>query len=155
MSVSPTVLAKLTRSPTLTKKSCMAHLASASLRGKYKVNVRPAALPFLKAHDAVAGKRRNFGSVEPQLGEHILGLRAERLRRQANRRRLAVIAHWMIDQRQRHAALACPLSRHQRLHVLDLRIAGDLGVVAHARVPDLRPLHALDPLLRDFALQPC
>src|SRR5262245_32581847 len=69
--------------------------------GEYKVNVRPAALALLDAHYAVAGKRRNFGSVEPQLGEHVFGLRAERLRRQANRRCLAVLPHWMIDQRKR------------------------------------------------------
>src|SRR5262245_47310281 len=111
MSVSLTVLAKLTRSPTLTKKSCIARPTSASFRGEYKMKVRPPGLPLLDAYDAVPSKRRNFGSVEPQLGEHVLGLRAERLRRQANRRRLAVIAHWMIDQRKWHAALAGASSR--------------------------------------------
>src|SRR5437660_11365341 len=106
MSVSPTVLAKLTRSPTLTKKSCIAHPTSASFRGEYKVNVRSPALAFLDAHDAVAGKRRNLGGLESQLGEHFFGLRAELLRRQANRCRLAVITHRMIDQCKRRGRLA-------------------------------------------------
>src|SRR5262249_58618701 len=102
----------------LTKKSCIAHPTSASLRGEYKVNVRPAALPLLDAHDAVTAEGRDLGSIEPQLAEHALGLRAERLRRQANPRRLAVIAHRMIDQRNRRAALACASSPHEGPHVL-------------------------------------
>src|ERR1700751_3175507 len=107
------------------------------------------ALPsnLVDAYHAVARERRNLGRPEPKLGEHFPGLRAEPLRREANGRRLAAVAHRMIDQRDWRAGFARALNRHQGLHVLNLRILGEVGIALHARVPDLRLLHAPAPVL--------
>src|SRR5262249_2846150 len=139
MSVSPTVLANVTVSPTLTSKSCMATALPSNL---------------IDAYHAVAGERRDLGRPEAKLGEHFPGLRAEPLRRQANGRRLAVVAHRMIDQRDGRAGFARALNRHQRLRVLHLRIFSEVGIALHARVPDLRLLHAPAPVLGGFRLEP-
>src|ERR1700720_4666798 len=105
------------------------------------------ALPsnLIDAYHAVARERRNLGRPDSKLGENFPGLRAEPLRRQANGPRLAVVAHRVIDPRDRRAGLARALNRHQGLHVLDLRILGEVGIALHARVPDLRLLHAPAP----------
>src|SRR5262249_29224972 len=175
MSHSPTVLAKVTRSPTLTKESCIAQTAADAQRlaaARYFWAARsrgnpiyPGSLPSREAAQArasppidapntVAGKRRNLGGAEPKLGEDFLGLRPKPLRRQANGRRVAVIPHRMIDEGDRRTAFACPFDGDQSLHVFDLRILDEVGIALHPRVPDLRPLHACAPVLVGFQLQP-
>src|SRR5262245_1500702 len=64
------------------------------------------ASPLTHVHHAVAGERRNLALGETELGEYRLGLCAEPLRRQANGCCLTVVAHGMIDQRDRRAAFA-------------------------------------------------
>src|SRR6516162_11652313 len=113
----------------------------------YKVDAWCSASRLVDAHHAVAGERRNFGRAETKLGEDFPGLGPEPLRWQANGRRLSVVAHGMIDQGDRRAGFACASSRHQRLHVFDLRIGDEVGIALHARVPDLRLLHAPAPVL--------
>src|SRR5882724_1592628 len=108
----------------------------------------------IHAHHAVADERRNLALAEAELGEHLLGLRTEPLRGQANTRRLAVVAHGMVDQRDRRAVVACTFNHHQRLHVLYLRVLEEIGIALHARVPDLRSLHTRAPVFGALGLQP-
>src|SRR6516164_3586625 len=158
MSVSPTVLAKVTVSPTLTWKSGIAAAPPwARLeRCSYTdaVYLRRSASRVVCAHHAVADERRNLGRAETKLAENLPGLRAEPLRRQAYRRRLSVITHGVIDQGNRRAGLASAGNRYQRLHVPHLCILEDLFVGLHAGVPDLRLLHAPAPFVAGFRLQP-
>ncbi len=100
------------------------------------------------------GQRRDLRLAEADLGQHLLRLRAELLRRQPHLGGLAVVQHGMIDQRQRRAGFAAAGHRHQRLHVLDLRVVGDLGIALHRRLPDLQRLHARAPVGRGRRLQP-
>jgi len=103
-----------------------------------------AASSLVEPHHAVAGEPVDLGWAEAQFGEDLPGLRAKRLRRQADLGRFAVVTHRMIDQRDRRAGLASAGKRDQRLHVLDLRILDDLGIALHRRVPDFGTLEQRD-----------
>src|SRR6266516_5750599 len=83
---------------------------------------------LVEPHHAVAGEPVDLGRAEPELGEDLPRLRTEPLRGEADLGRLAVVMHRMIDQRDRRPGLASAGKRHERLHVLDLRVLDDLGI---------------------------
>src|SRR6185437_8103263 len=86
------------------------------------------------SHHAALLQRRYVAGSITYLFENGGGLRAERLRRHADRRRLAVISDRMVDQRDIGAAGAW--KRRESAHVPHLRVRHDFGVGITARMPD-------------------
>src|ERR1700738_5103218 len=106
-----------------------------------------------RAHHAFPDQRSNLAGAKTKLAEDLFGLRSEGWRRQANAGRLSIIAHGMIDERDRRAGLPAARNRHKHLHVLDLCILDDLLVPLYARVPDSSLLQAPAPFRSAIHLQ--
>src|SRR5258708_12098868 len=105
-----------------------------------------------RAHHAFPDQRCNLPAAKTKLAEDLFGLRSEGWRRQANAGRLSIIAHGMIDERDRRAGLPAARNRHKHLHVLDLCILDALLVALSAPLPDSRLLQPPPPSPTDLRL---